>query len=232
MARAPTLKIQLTDRHAASRGVKCLVYGDAGVGKTTLCATAPSPFIISAEAGLLSLRHVSVPYVEVSSMRDLEEAYRWLTSSADARHVRTVCVDSLSEVAEVCLTSSKESTKDGRKAYGDYADDMLGLVKGYRDLPDKNVVMTAKLRQQKDEWTGALVAGPGAPGRQVGPELPYLFDEIFFMGAGRDPATGAAYRYLQTQPDGRVAAKDRSGALEAVEYPDLSAIFAKVGAVA
>ena len=38
-----------------SSGVKVLVYGQAGSGKTTLIRTAPAPLILSAEAGLLSL---------------------------------------------------------------------------------------------------------------------------------------------------------------------------------
>ena len=37
-------------------GVKVLVYGQAGAGKTRLIQTLPTPVIISAEGGLLSLR--------------------------------------------------------------------------------------------------------------------------------------------------------------------------------
>ena len=45
--------------------INCLVYGEAGIGKTTLCATAPSPLIISAEAGLLSLKKHDIPVYEI-----------------------------------------------------------------------------------------------------------------------------------------------------------------------
>ena len=38
------------------RGVNILVYGRADCGKTTLCATAPTPFLISIEGGTLSLK--------------------------------------------------------------------------------------------------------------------------------------------------------------------------------
>ena len=45
----------------ASSGVKVLVYGQAGSGKTTLIRTAPAPLILSAEAGLLSLAGTDIP---------------------------------------------------------------------------------------------------------------------------------------------------------------------------
>ena len=50
------LKIQYTDDPQIFSGVKCVVYGPAGGGKTRLLATAPSPIILSAEKGLLSLK--------------------------------------------------------------------------------------------------------------------------------------------------------------------------------
>lgn len=36
-----------TDKEASGHGVKILVYGRAGMGKTRLCGTAPSPVILS-----------------------------------------------------------------------------------------------------------------------------------------------------------------------------------------
>lgn len=50
------LKWTTTDRASISQGVKMLVYGASGSGKTGLCATLPAPLIISAEGGLLRLR--------------------------------------------------------------------------------------------------------------------------------------------------------------------------------
>lgn len=41
---------------SAASGIKCLVYGGSGTGKTVLSATLPTPVLISAEAGVLSLR--------------------------------------------------------------------------------------------------------------------------------------------------------------------------------
>ena len=66
----------------SANGVKILVYGQAGAGKTTLAATMPKPIIISAEGGLLSIQGASLPYIEVNSMATLMEAYEYVASAA------------------------------------------------------------------------------------------------------------------------------------------------------
>jgi hypothetical protein len=221
------LKIVTTDQLAQRNGIKVLVYGRAGMGKTTLCGTAPAPLIISAESGLMPLRHKKIPVIEVTEIKDVWDAFTWLRSSAEARHVRTVCLDSLSEIAEKVLEAEKKKTKDGRAAYGGLIDQMIPLTKAFRDLPGKHVVVTAKEDQTVNGVTGVSRYAPKAPGQTVGPELPYLFDEVFHASVGKD-ANGATYYYLRTKPDAQVDAKDRSGVLAEIEYPDLTAIFNKI----
>lgn len=223
------MQIKTTDVLGAQHGIKCLVYGRAGMGKTTLCGTAPAPIIISAEAGLLSLRHKRLPVIEINTLKDLEDAYRWVTTSADAKHIQTVCIDSISEIAEVCLAAAKKATKDGRKAYGDYVDQMAPAIRGFRDLAGKNVVMTAKQTTSKDEFTGMTSFGPSVPGNMLGPNLPYFFDLVLNANVGVSN-TGERYHYLRTAPDLQYEAKDRSGALDEIEYPDLTHLFAKIKA--
>jgi ABC-type lipoprotein export system ATPase subunit len=59
----------------SANGVKMLVYGQAGAGKTTLVATLPAPIVLSAEGGLLSIQDANLPYIEISNMESLREAY-------------------------------------------------------------------------------------------------------------------------------------------------------------
>ncbi len=208
-------------------GVKILVYGESGAGKTRLCATAPSPIILSAEAGLLSLGGTALPYIEIGSLEDLYEAYQWLLTTEEGASYRTVCLDSISEIAEVVLARAKKDNKDPRRAYGDLADQMAALIRSFRDLPGKNVYFSAKLDKLKDESTGAVSYAPSAPGSKVGVSLPYFFDEVFALRVEKDQ-DGKVWRGLQTQPDGQYIAKDRSGRLEAWEEPDLGKIIAKI----
>ena len=58
-----------------ANGVKLLVYGQAGAGKTSLIKTLPQPVVLSAEGGLLSIQDADLPYLEITSMDDLREAY-------------------------------------------------------------------------------------------------------------------------------------------------------------
>lgn len=214
----------------AANGVKMLVYGKAGRGKTTLCATAPNPVIFSAESGLLALSAFQLPYVEIRTITDLTDAFNWAQSSNEARQFQTLCLDSLSEIAEVVLTNAKGQVKDPRQAYGELIDKMQMTIRSFRDLPGYHVYMSAKQEMVKDEATGITLNGPSMPGSKLGQQLPYFFDEVFQLDIGKDPNTQQSYRFLRTQPDFSNDAKDRSGRLDPVEAPDLGNIINKITA--
>lgn len=221
------MKITTTDKVARDSGVKILVYGRAGMGKTTLCGTAPRPIIISAESGLMPLRGKSIPVIEVKEIKDVWDAFKWCSSHPDARHIDTICIDSLSEIAEVVLANEKKKSKDPRQAYGGLIDEMINLTKAFRDLPGKHVVVTAKEEELLHPASGVVRMAPKMPGKTVGPELPYLFDEVFYASTGKD-AQGQTYHYLRTRPDFQVDAKDRSGVLNEIEFPDLASIISRI----
>jgi phage nucleotide-binding protein len=208
-----------------SAKVKICIYGQSGAGKTTSLASMPSPIVISAEAGLLSLRRFKLPYIEIKTLADLREVYVWATKSDEARHFETIAIDSLSEVAEVVLAAEKKASKDPRKAYGEMQDQMHDLVRAFRDLP-KHVAVTAKLDKVTDE-TGRIFYGPGMPGQKLGQAIPYFFDEVFALRVERD-ADGNEHRALLTSSDGSWVAKDRSGILDQWEGVDLGAIVARI----
>ena len=77
------IKLVSTRDAAAIQGVKMLVSGPPGAGKTRLCATLPNPIILSAESGLLSLAECDLPAIEIkhilsnelSQTKDPRKAY-------------------------------------------------------------------------------------------------------------------------------------------------------------
>lgn len=221
------LNFTTTNVDAQLNGIKVLVYGPAGMGKTVLSSTAPAPIILSAESGNLSLRGFAIPMIKIATVQDLTEAHQWLLNSAEAKQFQTVCLDSISEVAEVVLNNAKRQTKDPRQAYGELLEKMETLIRAFRDLPGKNVYMAAKMEPSKDELTGIVKYGPSMPGSKLGSKLPYYFDEVFRLGVNKTPS-GEQYRFLQTQPDLQYEAKDRSGALAQMEPPNLTQIFQKI----
>ena len=212
----------------AANGVKVLVYGQAGAGKTSLIKSLPSPIVLSAEGGLLSIQDADLPFIEIASMDDLREAYEWLTSSDDAKAYQSVALDSISEIAEVCLNHEKKVNKDPRAAYGAMQEQMADIIRAFRDLPGRHVYMSAKLEKTQDEM-GRVLYAPSMPGNKTGQALPYFFDEVLALRVEKD-GDGATQRALMCDSDGLWLAKDRSGKLDAWETPDLSAIIAKIGA--
>jgi len=221
------MAIKLTTTGQSSRFVKALCYGDAGVGKTVLCSTAPNPIIISAESGLLSLSHLNIPVIEVSTLADVQEAYQFITESDDAKQFQTVCLDSITEIAEVMLSQYKKEDKDPRKSYGALADHMSQLVRTFRDLPEKHVYFSAKMARIEDEYSGVSTFRPAMPGKTLVNGLPFFFDEVMALRIGTEE-DGTMFRYLQTEPSVQYTAKDRSGKLDKIERPDLTHMFDKV----
>jgi phage nucleotide-binding protein len=210
----------------ASSGVKLLVYGQAGAGKTTLIKTLPKPIVLSAEAGLLSIQDADIPYIEVNSIETIREAYSWLQTS-EGKQFETIALDSISEIAEVILNSEKKTAKDPRQAYGAMQEQMADLIRAFRDIPDRNVYMSAKLEKSQDEM-GRILYAPSMPGNKSGQQLPYFFDEVLALRVERD-ADGNPQRALMCDGDGLWTAKDRSGKLGQWEAPDLGEIIAKIG---
>lgn len=223
------LKFTTTDQTKLN-GIKVLTYGVSGVGKTRLCATAPRPIILSAESGLLSLRQFSIPVIEINTVDDLTEAHQWLLTSPHARQFETVCIDSITEIGETVLANAKRQVKDPRQAYGELIEKMNTTIKAFRDLDGFNVYMAAKAEPVKDEMSGMVLYGPSMPGSKLGPQLPYLFDEVFALRANKTPQ-GQEFTYLQTKADLQWNAKDRSGSLQPMEEPNLTKIFDKIRGV-
>lgn len=231
-----------SSRTNLSGGIKVLIYADSGMGKTAMCATAPKPLIISAESGLLVLNKKNLeklygvknpaisydsPVMKIATVSDLTEAHLWLTSAHEAKQFDTICIDSISEIGEVVLNNAKRQVKDPRQAYGELIEKMESVVRAYRDLPGVNVYISAKIEPMKDELTGIMRYGPSMPGAKLGPKLPYFFDEVFKLGVNKD-LQGNPFRYLQTSADLQTIAKDRSGALDAMEPPHLGHVFGKI----
>lgn len=232
-----TIQIKSVFDVAVSHGVKMLVYGRSGMGKTMLCATAPNPIIGSAESGLLSLsvanqkrvfgHVVDVPIVEINELSDLIQFYEWMEDPGCP--YETVCLDSITEIGEKVLANALKQVSDPRQAYGELLEKMTNVLKMFRDLKGKHVVFVAKEMNNKDNATPLQI--PAMPGSKVGPAMPYLMDEVFHLDVGtitEGPQKGETYRYLQTQPDLQFDAKDRSGALDRIEEPNLTKVIEKI----
>ena len=208
-------------------GVKILCHGVSGSGKTTLIKTLPNPIVLSAESGLLSLASANLPYIDITNMAELMEAYSWVTESKEAEQYESIAIDSISEIAEVVLIHAKAKNKDGRAAYGDLATEMQQMIRAFRDVKGKHIYFSAKQERTADE-NQKMTYGAAMPGSKLGPQLPFYFDQVFALRLEQD-SDGNIQRALMCQPDGIYTCKDRSGLLDAYESPDLGEIIKTIG---
>jgi hypothetical protein len=213
------IKIQTT-RNVHVEGIKIVVYGSSGVGKTILCSTAPKPIIISAERGLLSLSQMDIPFIEVKTLQDIQDAYNMVKKDAE---YETICIDSLSEISETVLNEHKKDVVDGRQAYMKLLDSMGNMIRNFRDLKGKHVVFIAKAKRIEDEESGTWQMEPYIPGKMLPFQLPYLVDEVLYYDLDKK-----GNRLLYTKTTRKYIAKDRSGVLDESEVPNLRQIFEKI----
>ena len=211
-----------TSNAALDQGVKILVHGPAGSGKTRLSATLPGrAVILSAEAGLLSLRDSDIDVITITGIEDLRAAIPWVKEHPE---YEWVVVDSLSEIAAQVLEEELKKTPHGLKAYVELNAIIMRVFRELRDLP-RVVHMTRKT--ERIEVDGRLLWTPSMPGKQLSQGIAYMFDEVFFFRV-HTAEDGTIKRALQTQTDGYHEAKDRSGALEPFEPANLTTIFNKI----
>lgn len=217
----------LSTKDVHTNGIKLVLYGASGVGKTVMGATAPNPIFISAEKGLLSLANQDIPYIEVKSLDSLDEAYKYTRKS----EFDTIVIDSISEVTQTVLdqtrkeliSNSSTGKIDVRQAYGKIAESIGFMIRNFRDIDGKNVVFIAKERKVEDEDSGTITFEAYLPGKVLPFDLPYLVDEVLCLQISKK-----GDRFLQTQIDRKRICKDRSGKLDEFERPDLTAIFDKI----
>ena len=217
-----------------SDGIKCLIYGESGNGKTSLAATLDmsKTLVISFESGLLSVLDEEggehIQYVEPTNLGELKEIYDELEGNADfAAKYDTIFIDSLSEISEMMIDALKKDPtvytgmKDNMKLYMMAQEKMIGIAKSFRDLKGFNVFMTALAATQTTNMVEKLV--PSMAGQKLATKLPPLFDFVFYMNSDAD-----GKRQLITQPTNAITAKSRSRKLESAETPDLGAILTKI----
>lgn len=213
------VKIKST-KNVGAEGANLVIYGESGVGKTTLISHLSNAIILSAEQGLLSLSKFDIPYIEIEDVDDVDDAYNYVKKS-DYDHI---IFDSLTEIAEVVLFVMKEGKKDKRQAYGELADAFGVMIRKFRDIKGKNTIFIAKQKWNYDEEGNVISYAPMMPGRVLPHGLPYLTDEVFSYEMDRK-----GNRFFRTVPDRKRPAKDRSGNLDAMEMnPNLDDIINKV----
>jgi hypothetical protein len=206
-------------------GVKSVIYGGPGSGKTPLVDTCPTPVMLVVEPGMLSMRTSRVPCFEGNSAEKCDEFWQWFFQSSEPRKFDTLAIDSLSQMAETYLTRELGRWKDGSKAYGEMSRHVMDIVNRLYYTPQKHLYMICK--QGSVEENGGVMKRPYFPGQDLNVKIPHLFDEIWHIGLNMIPGVQGAQLSIRTRSSFDTMARDRSARLNELEPPNIGALFLK-----
>ena len=206
--------------------IKMLLYGDPGVGKTTLAATAKDHpltkevLFLNVEGGLLSVSEDAPDTIDLKDWKQMDEIFWWLASGD--HNYKTVVIDSLSELRQLNLddvVSSALSKPNNKRAdmddvflddYGTSNSQMKRIVRQFRDLP-MHVIFTCLADRTQDKEKNEQVH-PALPPKMRLSVLGYM-DIVGYMytkAEKLEDGSEVTRRILLTQPYDKWTAKDRS----------------------
>lgn len=201
-------------------GVKCIGYGPAGSGKTPLINTAPNPVMLMIEPGQLSMRNSNVPAFQATNWKLIQEFFKWFFESNEAKKYDTLCMDSASQMAQLCLEHYKSSISHGLKLYGVMAEECMVYLNKLFYMHQKHIYLICKMTKNGEQ------RAPYFPGQELNVQVPHLYDGIFYIAPAQVPGIGET-QAIRTRGTVDVLARDRSGNLADLEPPDLTALFKK-----
>lgn len=225
-----------------SQFLNCMIYGDSGIGKTTLAGSASvvrgmAPvLLIDVEGGTESLRnpYPNVEVVRVKSIDQFQDVYNALYKG-DHKY-KTTIIDSGTEVQRFGMTEIMRELIErrpdldpdvpGMREYGKSLNQMRKIVRGFRDL-EMHTIFTALNGSFKDERTGLTMMQPSFTG-QFAREVPALLDIVmyYYVKTVEENGERTLKRLLLTKKTDSQVAKDRTNKLPMIiEDPTMQIIY-------
>ncbi len=220
-----------------------LVYGPAGVGKTTFAETAPGPrLLLDAEGGARFTPSKKVVWdpaqfgppeddgswetcvVYVRDFATIQQVYQWLAGGQHA--FKSVIMDSVTEVQQRCVDNLVGTEQMKMQDWGELLRKMSALIRSMRDLtihPTNPLSASVIVAMQKETegHRGAYVQG------QLSTTLPYYIDVTGYLYP--EQIDGNIARRLLVSPTPGYDAKDRTGRLPAiVDNPNISEMLVQI----
>ena len=196
--------------------LKIGIYGDPGVGKTTLAATAPKPLFLNCEAGDVALRNKDIDVIRVDDFSMMPMILSWLEENAgDPDFYQTIVLDSLTELSKRAMDNVLASEKRDMPHQADWgrsSEYIRRVVRKTRDMPIHTVYVLGSIFKE-DQATGISEHMPNLPGK-LAPEVAGYFDILGYMTMARTKP-GEYGRRLYVQPSPKWRAKDRTNTLGA-----------------
>jgi AAA domain len=200
------------------RHIKALVMGPPKTGKTHFAATFPNPLFadIQGDAGLMTIAHKDLPYVDIESTSALKTLLMVLGDdtmrgmAADKLGVDTIdtlvldTVDALQEMAKREILASSKRTQMEQKDWGQLLEQLQNILRAAVAL-DMHVVLTCHTKTTQDDEQRIYTA-PGLQGAIAEQIAGYVgFSMMTQKTREIDRATGQAFTSytLKTEGDER-----------------------------
>ena len=202
-------------------GVKALVYGPAGTGKTPLINTASRPLLLACEPGLLSMRNSNVPTWEAYETKKIEEFFTWFFKSDEVKNFDTLAIDSSSQMADIYLKDAEQTNKHGLAAYGEMADNTMRHLRNLYYKKEMHTYVIAK------EDYKSIPKRPAFDGNVLPRDVPHLYDFILRLAKVNVPGVVGEVLAFQCNNSYDVMARNRTGNLNDYEEPHFGKLVAK-----
>ena len=254
--------ITADERLAQKAGIKGIIVGPAGIGKTSLLYSLDpkTTLFVNAEAGELSVQQWGGDMVRLRTWPDARNiaaaiggpnpAYAPEENYSEAHYessrqdgfdkYETIFIDSITEVSRICFAwcqkqpecFNKNGEKDTRGAYGLLGREMVAWLKQFQHAPRVNVWLVGLLNEVKDDF-GRINHVMQVEGSKTALEAPGITDQVVSM-VQFTPEEGEPYRAFVTHAVNPwgYPAKDRSGRLDLIEKPHLGELMDKINAPA
>jgi hypothetical protein len=215
--------LKAAGEHAQNFGVKAIVYGAAGTGKTPILNTAPRPVLLATEAGLLSMRGSTIPTYEAYTSQRVDEFFKWFFNSTETKNFDTLGIDSGSQIADIYLqaalsgTSKQGNKKHGMAAYGEMATNTMEHLRTLYYTRYKHVYMICKEEIADVDYQS--LRRPYFPGKVLPIDVPHLYDFIIRLAKTNVPGIVGETLAFQCVGNMNVLARNRTGNLNEYEPP-------------
>jgi len=202
-----------------------LIFGESGSGKTHFLGTAPEGemiiFNITSESGMMTLRNKNIDVIDIGSLKDMEEALRWLETEGIKKY-RYVGIDSFSQFQK---NLEKNLSSTGFALWADIKDITKEIVDKIKLLPI-NFIALCEIELKDDE--GAVKYIPSLVGTASKNNVTYWFDEVYFFEKTGKAGDTPTYRAL-TNAGSKYPCKSRIGGLPiVVENPTIPFVIEKL----
>lgn len=194
---------------------KGLIYGQPGIGKSTLALSAPNPVVIDADNGMNRVEpHLRVPSLQVSSYAQILE----LLESNELDIFDTIIFDTIGAVLEVMepyliKMNPKNAKNNGTlslQGYGERKRTFNALVR-IANEKGKNILFVAHEKEEKDGEN--KIIRPDIPGSS-GADIIKILDFVGYMEAK------GAKRTISFYPTERYYAKNSLQLDDVIMVPD------------